>query len=37
MLARGNDVQYQTERELFSALSVDEAIQLRRLLAKLTS
>jgi DNA-binding MarR family transcriptional regulator len=35
--SHGNDIQYRTERELFSVLSADEATQLRRLLTKLTS
>src|SRR5881397_1439777 len=35
--ALGNDIRHRVERELFSALSADESLQLRRLLAKLTS
>ncbi len=35
--ADGDDIRDQAERELFSALSADEALQLRHLLAKLTS
>jgi DNA-binding MarR family transcriptional regulator len=35
--AQGDDIQYRAEREVFSVLSADEAAELRRLLAKLTS
>ena len=35
--ALGNDIRHRVERELFSVLSPDESLQLRRLLGKLTS
>jgi DNA-binding MarR family transcriptional regulator len=35
--ALGTDIRHQVERELFGVLTPDESIQLRRLLAKLTS
>ena len=35
--AVGDDIQHRTERELFSALSPDESMQLGQLLAKLTA